>query len=262
MLHFETKIKDLNKEWLVLLHGFGGNSKIWYKQIDLFEQYYNLLLIDFRGHGGSKDYCSDTKKYTTDLITQDIVEVLDYLGIEKAHFGGISLGTIVMHGLITRIPSRIKSMIFGGGVLGFKPMGQFLLHAGDVLKFFTPYMWIYRLFARIMMPKSHHKKSRDIFIREAKLLSQKEFIRWYRYVKSCHHIYNEVRNQNDNIPKIYISGEQDYMFIDEIKLIPTHDRNSSVHVIKNSGHVCNIEGSEEFNQVALDFLKNQKNKMQ
>ena len=41
-------------------------------------------------------------------------------------------------------------------------------------------MWLYRLFAFIIMPRQHHQESRNLFVREARKLCQKEFKRWFR----------------------------------------------------------------------------------
>ena len=53
MLYFETYDNGSNN-WVVFLHGIGGSTKTWKKQIDDFKDY-NLLLIDLPGHGQSKD---------------------------------------------------------------------------------------------------------------------------------------------------------------------------------------------------------------
>ncbi len=56
MIHY-TKYVSKNpkkKEWITFVHGAGGSSTIWFKQIKYFSKYYNLLLLDLRGHGKSK----------------------------------------------------------------------------------------------------------------------------------------------------------------------------------------------------------------
>ena len=42
---------DSSSEWITLIHGAGGSSTIWYRQIRIFAEKYNVLLIDLRGHG-------------------------------------------------------------------------------------------------------------------------------------------------------------------------------------------------------------------
>jgi pimeloyl-ACP methyl ester carboxylesterase len=42
------------QEWVTFVHGAGGSSSIWFKQLKAFKQIYNVLLLDLRGHGNSK----------------------------------------------------------------------------------------------------------------------------------------------------------------------------------------------------------------
>ena len=48
---------------------------------------------------------------------------------------------------------------------------------GNVFKSVVPYILLYKLFAFIIMPKKNHKESRLLFVKEAKKLYQKEFLK-------------------------------------------------------------------------------------
>ena len=54
MLYYRIHERAPDSEWVVFLHGAGGSSTIWYKQIRAFKEDFNVLLIDLRGHGLSK----------------------------------------------------------------------------------------------------------------------------------------------------------------------------------------------------------------
>ena len=255
MLHYKTHILSPRHDWVVFLHGLGGNSNIWYKQVAEFEKHYNLLFIDLRGHGKSVDYKPELDDYTPEVLSNDVVKVLDFLAIEKAHFAGISLGSVILHALHIHAPKRVISMVLGGAIIRFTPLAKVLLKTGDLLKGVVPYMWLYKLFARILMPRKHHKQSRNIFIREAKRLRRKEFIKWYKFASRVPAIYPKVDTETNAIPKLYIMGEQDYMFVGPVLEDTVNDKSATVHVIEKCGHVCNIEKYDEFNQVAIKFIK-------
>ena len=97
MLNYYSYAHKTSSEWVTFVHGAGGSSSIWFKQVRDFRKHFNVLILDLRGHGDSKPTLKDTfnPKYTFDSITADIVEVIDHLKIEKSHFVGISLGTIL-----------------------------------------------------------------------------------------------------------------------------------------------------------------------
>ena len=54
MLKYEV-IDNQKEEWVVFVHGIGGSTKTWGKQIDEFSENYNLLLLDLPGHGLNAD---------------------------------------------------------------------------------------------------------------------------------------------------------------------------------------------------------------
>ena len=56
MIYYTKYVSDNsnNREWITFVHGAGGSSTIWFKQIKYFSKKYNLLLLDLRGHGKSK----------------------------------------------------------------------------------------------------------------------------------------------------------------------------------------------------------------
>lgn len=72
----------------------------------ILKKEFNVLILDLRGHGNSKPTLKDTfnPKYTFDSITNDIVEVIEHLKIQKSHFIGISLGTILIRNLAEKRP--------------------------------------------------------------------------------------------------------------------------------------------------------------
>ena len=54
VLHYITYHHKTATEWVTFVHGAGGSSSIWFKQIREFKKHYNVLLLDLRGHGNSK----------------------------------------------------------------------------------------------------------------------------------------------------------------------------------------------------------------
>ncbi|MBG7631453.1 MAG: alpha/beta hydrolase, partial [Bacteroidetes bacterium] len=179
MLNYTVYKHKTATEWVTFVHGAGGSSSIWFKQIRSFSALFNVLVLDLRGHGNSKLIIKDSfnDKYTFDSITNDIVEVIDHLKIKTSHFTGISLGTILIRNLAEKYPERVKSMIMGGAIMQLNFKSQILMKVGVLCKSVVPYLFLYKLFAFIIMPRKNHKKSRSIFVNEAKKLYQKEFIR-------------------------------------------------------------------------------------
>lgn len=243
-------------QWVTFVHGAGGSSSIWFKQLRAFRTHFNVLLIDLRGHGNSNPSFQDSldENYTFDAITNDIVEVLDIHAIEKSHFVGISLGTILIRNLAENHPERVSSMIMGGAIMKMNIRSRFLMNVGVIFKSVVPYMILYKLFAFIIMPRKNHKKSRNLFVNEAKKLYQKEFIRWFKLTSEINPLLKCFRQKAIDIPSLYIMGEQDYLFLPAVKKISETHLEAKLFILKNCGHVVNVEQPKVFNANVIKFI--------
>jgi pimeloyl-ACP methyl ester carboxylesterase len=74
---------------------------------------FRLVYVDHRGHGRS-DAPHDPKDYAMRLRVADAVAVLDELGIERAHFVGISWGGRLAFGIGEHAPERVRSLVIVG----------------------------------------------------------------------------------------------------------------------------------------------------
>jgi len=249
---------EKSSQWVTFVHGAGGSSSIWFKQIREFQKHFNVLLLDLRGHGDSNAQIKKAfqKKYTFQSIANDVLEVLDHLKIDTSHFVGISLGTIVIRQLAEMHPNRVKSMILGGAILKMNFRSQILMRLGNIFKYVLPYLVLYKFFAFVIMPNKNHKQSRLLFINEAKKLYQKEFIRWFKLTAEINPVLKWFRQQELNIPTFYVMGEEDYMFLPSVrKVVASHYKTSKLYVIEKCGHVVNVEQYEIFNTEVIAFIQ-------
>ena len=257
MLNFTQYRHETAEEWVTFIHGAGGSSAIWFKQIKAFKADYNVLLIDLRGHGRSKNpIYNHLKRYHFDQIGDDVIEVLDHLEIAQTHFVGISLGTIIIREITERYPERTQSLIMGGAVMKLNLRGQFLMYLGALLKSVVPYLFLYKLLAFIIMPRKKHRESRSLFVKEAKKLYQQEFKRWFTLISEVNPLLRLFRINDSGKPTLYIMGEEDYMFLPSISKLVKDHTHSTLHVIPACGHVVNVEKPREFNAESLLFLAN------
>lgn len=255
MLDYKFYESNVNSnDTIVLLHGLGGNYGIFSKQIATYKKQFNVLAINLPGHGKSPDTDSYDKPFNSDLVVDELLITLDELGIEKAHFVGISLGSVVLHHVLQRAPERVQSTVLGGAITRFTPLATFLLLAGTVIKRFVPYMWLYKLFAIIMMPKANHASSRKVFIREAVKMKRNDFLAWYGMAFTVKKTYAEVQKNSRAIPKLYISGEEDHLFVEPLLEDTKSDKQAQHVIIEHCGHVCNVEKPREFNAASLAFF--------
>ncbi|HEV2148448.1 MAG TPA: alpha/beta fold hydrolase [Longimicrobiaceae bacterium] len=256
MLHHKTFVLGPDHEWVVFVHGAGGSSSIWYRQLREFRKHFNLLLIDLRGHGASPPRLEarDLEPYTFREVSAEILEVMDHLEIRSAHFVGISLGTILIRTLGEVAPERIRSMVLGGAITRLDLRSRFLVQVGTAVRRFVPFMWLYRLFAWIIMPKRRHRESRLLFVNEARKVARKEFLRWWRLTQEVNPLLRFFEEKELPVPTLYLMGDEDHMFLPPVRRIAARHRYSLLRVLEDSGHVCNVDQADLFNRHAIDFM--------
>ena len=245
---------DQSAPWVTFIHGAGGSSAIWYKQIKYFIKYFNVLVIDLRGHGKSPKGNTDAN-YTFNDITAEVIEVLTHVKINKSHFIGISLGTIIIREIVEKAPHVVDKVVLGGAILKFNLRGKILMKLGNWFKSVIPYMFLYKLFAYVILPRGNHKEARSLFVNEAKKLAQKEFVRWYKLTANVNKVLKFHRDVPISKPALFIMGSEDYMFLEPIRQIVKNHTNALLKVIDNCGHVVNVEQPEIFNQMVVQYLR-------
>ncbi|MBQ8806065.1 MAG: alpha/beta hydrolase [Bacteroidaceae bacterium] len=253
MLNFEKYRHETSDLWVVFIHGMGGSTLTWKKQLDQFQQEYNLLLIDLPGHGKSQDVQGH---FTHKEVNDEIKRVLDYVGIQNADFVGMSLGTLVIMNFAVAYPTYVNSIILGGAIINVQGIYSHLMNIAEVIKEFLPKKATYRVFAEIIMPSKWHKKSRDIFFREAKKLSRPNFLAWMDYITNVSK-QKEIMSKLKalKIPTLFVSGDHDSCFIEGIKKLSSKLSSAKLVILEKCGHVCTIERWRDFNQQALSYLQ-------
>lgn len=112
---------------IVLLHGvavsFAGNYGAWGWPERLNKLGYQVIGMDFRGHGKSAKP-RDPAAYGTDNLSNDVLALVDHLGHRSVSLIGYSLGSAIALDLLHRAPHRFGPSVLiatGDGLLGYPP---------------------------------------------------------------------------------------------------------------------------------------------
>lgn len=258
MLYTKAYLNSPEKDWVIFIHGAGGSSSIWFRQIKAYNKEFNVLLVDLRGHGRSKrmstmkEYYKE--KYSFKTVSRDVLHAMNENHIQKAHFVGVSLGTIIIRTIAEMEPERVLSAVMCGAITRLNVRSRILVWLGHTFKRIVPFIWLYKLFAWIIMPRKNHQESRFLFVREAKNMARNEFMKWFRLTYDVNPLLKYFKEKEMAAPTLYVMGEEDHMFLPPVKKMISDFNNSYLEIVEDSGHVVNVEKPEEFNKISIRFL--------
>lgn len=93
---------------VVLSNSLGSTSAMWDAQADALAERFRVVRYDTRGHGGSP---VPEGPYDIDDLADDLVGLLDDLGVARAHVVGLSLGGMTGLRLAARQPGRVDRLV-------------------------------------------------------------------------------------------------------------------------------------------------------
>ncbi len=114
----EAKINGINiaysvtgkGEPLLLIMGLSGTQDAWKSQVNFFKDQYQVITFDNRGVGKSD---KPAGPFTTRMMAEDAIGLMDHLGIEKANVLGVSMGGMIAQEMAINYPHRIRNLILG-----------------------------------------------------------------------------------------------------------------------------------------------------
>ncbi|MEU2347112.1 3-oxoadipate enol-lactonase [Modestobacter sp. NPDC049651] len=92
---------------VVLSNSLGATRAMWDPQVPALAERYRVVTYDTRGHGTSP---APAGPYTLDDLVDDVVALLDRLGVARAHVAGLSLGGMTALRLAAREPQRVHRL--------------------------------------------------------------------------------------------------------------------------------------------------------
>jgi len=104
-----------NPETIIFLHGINGHLEAYAKNLIPLSKDFHVVAFDYVGHGLSSKPLLD---YTPVLLAEQLGELMDALGIEKAHLSGESLGGWVSGHFAAAHPERVGRLMLNtaGGI--------------------------------------------------------------------------------------------------------------------------------------------------
>jgi len=235
---------------LLLSNSIGTTLSMWDTQIPPLTEHFRVLRYDSRGHGDSE---ASPGAYSVDRLGWDVVELLDFLKIDRVHFCGLSLGGIVGQWLGIHVPERIARLVLSN-------TSAYLDHYGN---------WN-NLISKALQPGNMPEVA-ETFLRNwfpASMLDENgETVRGFRkmLLKTDPHglagSYAAVRDMDMrrslaliSSPTLVVGGKYDTVTLPEHSELIARTVPAAKLSLLSAVHLSNVERPDEFNSILLDFL--------
>jgi pimeloyl-ACP methyl ester carboxylesterase len=96
-------------EPVILLQGVTGSAPLWRRQFPDLSREFRVFALDTVGQPGRSD--PNPPSYLTDDHANWLVDVMDGLGLESAHFAGVSSGGNVVMQMAIAFPERVRKIV-------------------------------------------------------------------------------------------------------------------------------------------------------
>jgi pimeloyl-ACP methyl ester carboxylesterase len=247
---------------LIFVHEFAGDYASWHLQVRFFSRRYRTIVYNARGYPPS-DVPDDPRAYSQDQAVDDIVGVLDHLGIAKAHVCGLSMGGYASLHFGLRYPQRALSITVAGAGYGSVP--------AEREKFRKDSEEVARRFEADGMAKVadfYTKGPTRVQFMDKDPIGWKEFYDQFAAQSAKGHaltmrgvqmsrpsVYElEAGLQKLEVPTLIVTGDEDDPCLEPGIFMKRQIRSSALVVLPRSGHTINLEEPEAFNRALLDFL--------
>ncbi|MGH9857284.1 MAG: alpha/beta fold hydrolase, partial [Acidobacteriota bacterium] len=153
---------------VLLIPGLGSDTGTWTSVLPALEGY-RAISIENRGSGRSG---KPAGPYTTALMAEDAVALLNELGIDRAHVIAKSMGGMIAQMLAAAHPQRVRSLVLACTLMHHDAFGEELLELGRILAEKAGLYETYRLAFLLSYSKEYCMMNRSR-LDEAKRLLEK-----------------------------------------------------------------------------------------
>lgn len=114
---------------VVLLGSLGASRSMWSPQVEASSDKFRIVAVDLRGHGDSP---APEGGYDMGMLADDVIRLLDELGVQRVHLVGVSMGGAVAQTIALEHPERLEALVLMATAPKFGESGNWTDRAAKV----------------------------------------------------------------------------------------------------------------------------------
>ena len=236
---------------VVLLHGLGSTHQDWELQIPVLSQKFRTIAPDFRAHGQSTKI---PEKQGVEEMTEDIVQLLNFLNIKNASFVGFSMGGAVAFQLAITHPELAEKLVIvnsGPDFNSAKETGIDLLQERTKIIKEKGFLHLAETISKGMFPENHQEEWREDFKNRVTANNESAYLNTFGQLMNWG-LGDQIKLIKQ--PTLVIGSEMDYTTIDYKKKYTEKLQNAHFVEVKNSRHGIVLDQADALNEELLKFL--------
>lgn len=247
---------------VVFVHEFLGDIQAWEPQLRHFSRRYRVVAFNARGYPPS-DVPEQLGDYSFERQREGIRAILDGLGIERAHVVGLSMGAFATFYFGMRWPERALSLTLAGVGSGSMPEGRAQFHAESEASA-TGLLrdgWKKSVGARTLTPTRVQLRNKDPrgfaeFVERVSNHSAQGSALTLQGYQARRPSLLDFRDEmaRSTVPTLVICGDEDEPCIEASLSIKRHMPAAGLSFMPQTGHACNLEEPDLFNQLCERFF--------
>ncbi len=245
---------------IVLAHGYSATARMWAPQVSAFASRYRVVTYDARGQGRT-EVPTDPALYSQPTMVEDLHQLLRHLRISRAVIGGLSMGGNVALNLALAHPEMVRALLVCDTGAGSD----------------EPDEWARKVRRWIGMLESQGVEAfADDYIADPILADYadrspdaKQFLRAAITSSTALGLARGLGGVVGNRPSIYtlgdrlaalrvptsiVVGDRDHWCTKVSEFMAASIPGAKLVVIKDSGHMTNLEQPAQFNAAVEDLL--------
>lgn len=242
---------------VILLHGFGEDSRIWEPQIKFLEPHFRLIVPDIPGSGESELVPDANIEIYADIL-KELCEIELQLPNEGAVLIGHSMGGYITLAFAEKYPRYLKSfgLFHSSAFADTVEKKETRRKAIDFIKEKSAHTFLKTSTPNLFTEpyKEKHPEKVEKLIEEGKNFTNEALIQYYEGMIARPDRTGVLKTFPK--PILFIIGQHDKAIPFEDSMKQCHlPLQSHVHILRNSAHMGMWEEEEKANNILISFLQ-------
>lgn len=237
---------------VALCHSLGMNRQLWFQQVPVFAQRYQVLTFDARGHGESS---KPPGPYSIEMMAEDLYQLLVAEGVERVAVVGLSMGGNIAQAMAVTHPEMVQALVLADTTAWYGPEAErnWEQRAKDVEA--RGLAAIVEVQLGRWLSEGYRAAHPEVAARLANWLVANDIASYTASQRALGRVDLRAQVERISCPTLIIVGEDDPATPpDMARDLNRRIKGSQLLVLPQALHMSPVEMPDQFNRAVLDFL--------